>query len=143
MCLSPDSAHPLADDPALAFPSPHGKMIGMVTLASRSPTLPPDMGWGLFCQYANQGFATEAGTRALAYWRDECGIKEIIAWPKETNIPSVRTARKLGFVENGYVVGVEDGSRHAMYTLPGMKGFEEGMKVSFFGEEAADEEPVI
>ncbi len=50
----------------------------------------------------------------------------------------MKTARKLGFVENGFVVGIEDGSRHAMYTLPGMKGFEEGMRISFMGEDATE-----
>lgn len=137
MCLedSASAAMPeINDDPALAFPSPHGKMIGTVTLASRSSSIPPDMGWGLFCQYANQGFATEAGKEALRYWRDDCGISEIIAWPKQTNIPSLRTAAKLGFVENGFAVSTEKGERHAVYTLPGMKRFEEGTELSFFGE---------
>jgi len=137
MCLK-DSASAtmpeIKDDPALAFPSSYGKMIGMVTLSSRSSSVPPDMGWGLFCQYANQGFATEAGKEALRYWRDDCGISEIIAWPKATNIPSVRTAAKLGFVENGLAVSTEKGERHAVYTLPGMKGFEGGTEMSFFGE---------
>src|SRR4051794_13149797 len=32
-----------------------------------------------------------AGKETLRYWRDDCEIKEIIAWAKETNIPSVRT----------------------------------------------------
>jgi len=130
-----DESRLRSQDPALAFPSPYGKMIGMITLGSRGRSVPPDMGWGLFCQYANRGFATEAGKEALRYWRDDCGISEIIAWPKETNIPSVRTAAKLGFVENGLVVDMADGSRHAVYTLPGMKKFEEGTKISFWGED--------
>jgi RimJ/RimL family protein N-acetyltransferase len=110
-------------------------MLGLVTLAQRSSSLPPDMGWGLWHEYANNGFATEAGREALRYWRDECGISEIIAWPKETNIPSVRTAAKLGFVENGVVLDMEKGERHICYMLPGMKRFEEGTRISFFGDD--------
>jgi len=53
------------------------------------------MGWGLWQQYVNNGFASDAEAEALRCWRDECEVKEIIAWPKETNIPSVRTAAKL------------------------------------------------
>lgn len=41
--------------------------------------LPPDVGWGLWQEYANNGFASEAGKEALMYWRDGCEIKEIIA----------------------------------------------------------------
>ena len=146
MCLKPDheGLYPLAvtggSDPAAAFPNPHGKMIGMITLAQRSTSLPPDMGWGLWQEYANNGFATEAGREALRYWRDECGIREIIAWPKETNVPSVRTAAKLGFVENGVVFGKEKGDRCACYMLPGMERLEEGTTISFFGEDRDEDE---
>jgi Acetyltransferase (GNAT) domain len=127
---------PTGPDPAVSFLSPSGgKMLGLVTLAQRSASLPPDMGWGLWAEYANNGFATEAGREALRYWRDECGIREMIAWPKETNTPSVRTAAKLGFVENGVVFDKETGDRHACYMLPGMKKFEERTTVSFFGDE--------
>lgn len=140
MCLKPEHAalyspSPPVADPASAFPTPSGgKMLGLVTLASRSTSLPPDMGWGLWHQYAGNGFATEAGRAALTYWRDECGIREMIAWPKETNIPSVRTAAKLGFVANGVVFDRETGERCACYMLPGMKAFGEGTKISFWGE---------
>ena len=41
---------------------------------------------------------------------------------------------KLGFVENGVVFDAEKGDRHACYMLPGMKRFEEGTRISFFGE---------
>jgi RimJ/RimL family protein N-acetyltransferase len=139
MCLKPDHENlystATGSDPAAAFASASGKMLGLVTLASRSASLPPDMGWGLWQEYANKGFATEAGREALRYWRDECEIREIIAWPKETNIPSVRTAAKLGFVENGVIFDADKGVRHACYMLPGMKRFEEGTRISFFGEE--------
>jgi hypothetical protein len=138
MCLKPEHetlyTPATNSDPAAAFTSPYGKMLGVVTLALRSASLPPDMGWGLWQEYANNGFASEAGKEALRYWREECEIKEIIAWPKETNIPSVRTAVKLGFVENGVVFDAEKGDRHACYMLPGMKRFEDGTRISFFGE---------
>jgi Acetyltransferase (GNAT) domain len=110
-------------------------MLGIVTLALRSASLPLDMEWGLWQECANNGFASEVGKEALRYWRDECEIKEIIAWPKETNIPSARTAAKLGFVENGVVFDAEKEERHASYMLPRMKRFEEGTRISFFEEE--------
>jgi RimJ/RimL family protein N-acetyltransferase len=132
MCLKPEHSAlytpspPLAD-PASGLPTPSGgKMIGLVTLASRSASLPPDMGWALWHEYVNNGFTTEAGRAALKYWRDECGISEMMAWPKETNIPSVRTAARLGFVPNGVVFDRKTGERCACYMLP-------GMKISFWG----------
>lgn len=117
-------------------------MIGLITLASRSASLPLDMGWGLWHEYANNGFATEAGRTAPKYWRDGCGVGEMIGWPKETNIPSVRTAARLGFVPNGVVFDRKTGERCACYMLPGMKAFGEGTKIGFEGEaeEEAEEE---
>ena len=91
-------------DPVAASTSPYRKMLGVVTLALRSASLPPNMGWGLRQEYADNGFASEAEKEALRYWRDGCEIKEIIAWPKETNILSARMAAKLGFVEDGFRV---------------------------------------
>lgn len=145
MCLKPEheklyTPTTAGSDPAAAFATPAGKMLGIVTLALRSASLPPDMGWGLWQEYANNGFATEAGREALRYWRDECEIREIIAWPKETNIPSIRTAAKLGFVENGVVFDAENGERHTCYMLPGMKRLEEGTRIRFLGEEEEAEE---
>ena len=99
MCLKPDYettyTPATGSDLAAASTSPYGRMLGVVTLALRSASFPPDMGWGLWQQYVNNGFASDAEAEALRCWRDECEVKEIIAWPKETNIPSVRTAAKL------------------------------------------------
>jgi hypothetical protein len=138
VCLKPghETLHTTTtnSDPAAAFASPYRKMRGVVTLALRLASLPPDMGWGLRQEYANNGFSSGAGKEALRYWREECEIKEINDWPKETKIPSVRTAVKLRFVENGVAFDAEKGDRHACYILPGMKRFEERTRISFFEE---------
>ena len=137
--LEPQYAHEYANHP---FPGSgnSGPMIGAITLADRSSQLPPDMGWGFLPQYHNKGFATEAGKASLDFWTSSpdsggAGIEEIMAWPKESHVGSVRTAQKIGFIKNGYIECLEEpGVKNVVYTLPGMKAFEEGTRISILGE---------
>jgi hypothetical protein len=62
VCLKPkhETLHIPAtnSDPAATFTSTYGKMLGVVTLALRAqPPSPPAMGWGLWQEYANNGFS--------------------------------------------------------------------------------------
>ena len=122
-----------------------GPLIGSIDLAQRSSRLPPDMGWAFLSPYWGQGYATEAGRACLQFWtapagserRGGYGIEEIIALPNDSNMASLRTAQKIGFIENGYAVMKDETheSRTVVYTLPSMKRFEEGTRFSFWGDD--------
>jgi len=114
--------------------NPTSPMIGIISLAHRSSSVPPDMGWTILHEHSGKGYATEAGREVLRYFRDDFGIKEIIAWPKPSNVPSVRTAEKIGFVEAGTIRLRETGEMHSVYALPGMKRFDGSLEISIYGK---------
>ena len=133
LCGGVEPTHPACYVVRLGHRS-DGDMIGVVSLAQRGRRLPPDIGWVVLHEYAGKGYATEAAMEALRYWRDDFGIKEIMAWPKPTNSPSIRMAQRLGFVENGVAEG-DDGQVHVVYALSGMARIDESTRVSFHGEQ--------
>lgn len=109
-------------------------LIGGVSLAQRAPTLPPDAGWCIQEAYHGRGYAAEAARALLDVARDTLHIREIMTWPGEENVPSIRTAEKAGFVRGGVVSG-DDGEKHLVYVLRGMD-FEKmkGATIRLFGE---------
>ncbi|KUJ19479.1 uncharacterized protein LY89DRAFT_491530 [Mollisia scopiformis] len=126
-------------------------MIGAVTLAQRSSTIPPDIGWALLPAYMGKGYATEAAGELLRWVRESWGVG-VCTWPDERNGGSVRVAEKLGFVDGGFVRSVDghgevrdedegrvDGGGELIRTwvLPGMRRLDEGgvVEISFWGEQ--------
>ncbi|KAF2160865.1 hypothetical protein M409DRAFT_28745 [Zasmidium cellare ATCC 36951] len=113
-----------------------GELIGFIGLSFR-PEMPyPDLGFALFKPFQGQGYASEAGRRALSFWTDDVGVKEIFCGALEGNERSLATAKRIGFVEvGGFDVEFgEVGSgevvrkRAVAVVLPGMRWreFDEG-----------------
>lgn len=109
------------------------EMIGGTSIAQRGAKVPPDMGWVFLPAHWNKGYATEAGKEALRYLREELRLKEITAHPLPTNVGSIRTAQKIGLVEGGWV-RVENGEKHVIFTLAGMRRIE-GVVMKTWGKE--------
>lgn len=106
----------------LHLKSTSGPMIGGISIAQRSASVPPDIGWCILEEYMGKGYATEGAREFLRYLREDFGLKEIMVWPGTTNGESRRVAEKLGFVEGGSVRSKEEpGKVDVVYVLPGMK----------------------
>ncbi len=111
-------------------------LMGGVSLAQRAETAPPDMGWCLLEPFMGCGYAAEAGKEVLRMAREVLGIKDIIAWPGVGNERSLKTARKIGFVEGGNVrteTGNGNEEVSVVFVMPGM-AFDGGMKLALWGE---------
>lgn len=111
-----------------AEPGGHDTLIGNIALSFR-PEMPyPDLGYGILGPYERQGFATEAGRKALQFWRDVIGVKELWCGTLPGNERSQRCAERIGFVRAGnfdVVFGQppdeERVSGAVGFVLPGMK----------------------
>ncbi|MCJ1376940.1 hypothetical protein MMC17_000030 [Xylographa soralifera] len=114
--------------------SPLDPMIGLISLAQRSKTVPPDVGWGVLHQYAGNGYATEAGREVFRYMTEEYGVTEMVALIKPTNLMSIRVAEKIGFVEPGEIITEEGGLPKLIYTLKGMKKIDPNTRINFYGD---------
>ncbi|MCJ1431327.1 putative lipase atg15 [Xylographa pallens] len=109
-------------------------MIGVLSLAQRSQTVPPDIGWVVMHQHAGHGYATEAGKEFFKYMIEEYGVTEMVAIVKPTNVVSIKVAEKIGFVEGGGIIG-EDGIPRRVFMLKGMKKIDPDTRINFHGEE--------
>ena len=125
--------------------APNGEIIGLITLASRSPTIPPDIGWGFHSTHHGRGYATEAAGEVLRYLTHELqgGFLNaepnpigIIAWLKPSHIGSVRVAEKIGMVRMGEVTG-DEGEVEVVFGVEALCGGrvfnKEDDVVSFYG----------
>ncbi|KAL7933326.1 acyl-CoA N-acyltransferase [Trichoderma chlorosporum] len=114
-----------------------GPPIGAINLCRRTPNVPLDIGFMIKPEHRKNGYATEAATRVLKYFKDEFGIKEICLVTDETNVPSKKIAGKLGLVDGGYVM--YHGEKTLVFVLPGMNKME-GQLLTFWGD---GEEPSV
>jgi ribosomal-protein-alanine N-acetyltransferase len=73
-----------------------GTPIGLCGLIKRDVFDYPDVGYAFLPQFAGQGYATEAAKGAMAYGKDELGIKRIIAITDPDNKGSIKVLEKLG-----------------------------------------------
>lgn len=105
-----------------------GHPFGFVTLMERSPAAPPDFGYALLPEYRRKGYGTEAARTVLDYWKNDFGLKEIMAFTMESNHLSKKLLRNLGFEAAGHATleGVETVD---CFVLPGMKHFSEPLQV--------------
>lgn len=60
-----------------------------------------EIGWRLFPENWNQGYATEAASACLEYARRELGMKEICSFTSLPNIRSQRIMQKIGMSRSG------------------------------------------
>lgn len=134
MLKSTDLSGRISGDPAVyivCLSSTPETRIGFINLCRRCPDVPLDFGYGLLPEYHQQGYGTEAATRILQYWTSEFGIQEICVVTGDTNIASLKLARKVGFIEGGWAQS--GGQKHACLVLPGMKELV-GQEFNFWGD---------
>lgn len=106
----------------LRLGSKDGPMIGGVSVAQRSPSVPPDIGWCVIEEYMGKGYAAEGAKEFLRYLREDFGLQEIMVSPGSTNRESRRVAEKLGFVVGGdFSFKDLPGEVEVAYVLPGME----------------------
>ncbi|MCJ1281600.1 hypothetical protein MMC26_000920 [Xylographa opegraphella] len=113
--------------------TPSDPTIGVLSLAQRSKTVPPDIGWIVLHQYAGHGYATEAAREFFGYMTEDCGVMEMVAIVKPTNVVSIKIAEKLGFVESGELLS-DDGIPKLVYTMNGKKQVDPESCFSFYGD---------
>ena len=68
-----------------------------------------ELGYAIFADYRNQGYATEAVTALMEWARAEYGVTGFVASIEPDNAPSLTIVRKLGFVQTGDHWDEEDG----------------------------------
>ena len=105
----------------------------MNSLAQRSKTVPPDVGWAILNQYAGHGYTTEAGREISRYMAEEYGVTEMVALIKPTNAVCIRVAENIGFVEPGETM-TEDGHPTLILTLKGMKKIDPNTRINFYSD---------
>ncbi|MCP2256822.1 Protein N-acetyltransferase, RimJ/RimL family [Streptoalloteichus tenebrarius] len=75
-----------------------------------------EMGWYLLRKHQGLGLATEAARAVLDHAYRTVGLDQVIALVHEENEPSVRIARRLGFVPESR--GTYYGGPHILFTRP-------------------------
>ncbi|RYO70362.1 hypothetical protein AA0113_g3230 [Alternaria arborescens] len=93
-----------------------------------APTI-PDVGFGLLSRYFGNGYATEAATALLNYFREEKGQKEFCAFCRPDNEASKNALIRLGFEPRGLreVYGVVEGELLSALVWTMDIGHEEGV----------------
>ncbi|KAI9704486.1 MAG: hypothetical protein M1820_005560 [Bogoriella megaspora] len=110
------------------------RVIGVISIGHRSKEIPPDVGWLVDAAHWSKGYATEAAREIVRYATEDLGIESLIAFPLETNIPSIKTSKKVGFVDGGRIAD-QNGRTNMVFVLPSMKWrANEGLIVNFMGD---------
>lgn len=134
--MKPSDAHSQTPDAACVYimylKSGADTPIGCISLCRRVPNIPMDLGYTLEVPYRRKGYGSEAAERVSRYFKDEFGLKEMCIVTGENNLPSIRLARSIGFVDGGYVM-FNATTRSVAFVLPGMKTLE-GQTFTFWGD---------
>ncbi len=96
-----------------------GAFIGFCGLVRSELAEPPDdaeLIYALRKPYWGQGLATEVGRAMLAYGKQSCGLKRIIATIDPANTASIQVAYKIGF-RHTMTVADADGLPTQVYEL--------------------------
>ncbi|KAK1251609.1 hypothetical protein MKX07_007088 [Trichoderma sp. CBMAI-0711] len=124
-----------ADQPAIwlvRLAAPHGDCIGVVYVVQRS--LMPDQSWILLPEHRGRGYATEAAGEVLRYFRDDLGVRDLMAVVHPDSPKSPRVAGRLGYVPVEGGIMYEDGvTRLLLYVLPSAKPLPKDMVFRRFG----------
>jgi RimJ/RimL family protein N-acetyltransferase len=91
-----------ADDFLALAVEKDGRLIGDVSLHLRTvdaDARSAEIGWVLHPDHSGAGYATEAASAMLDFAFQEVGARWVVAVTDARNIPSVRLAKRLGFVE--------------------------------------------
>ena len=94
-----------------------GALVGLAHLRP-SYELPgglPEIGWYLDTRYGGGGLATEAARALLRHGLDELRLSSVWALVHVDNAPSLRVARRLGFLPVGE--GVHYGGPHRVHVV--------------------------
>ncbi|KAL7898199.1 hypothetical protein HDV63DRAFT_31373 [Trichoderma sp. SZMC 28014] len=97
--------------------SPQGKCIGASYVIQRSVI--PDQAWILFPEYRGNGYATESAKEVLRYFRDEVGLRDLMAPVHPDSPKSPDVAARVGYVLVEGGLKLEDGvTKLLLYVLP-------------------------
>ncbi|KAL6870469.1 hypothetical protein J3F83DRAFT_736445 [Trichoderma novae-zelandiae] len=116
----------------LGADSPHGECIGTVYVVQRS--LVPDQSWILSPEHRGRGYATEAAGEVLRYFRDDLGLRDMMAIVHPDSPKSPRVAGRLGYVPVEGGVMYEDGvTRLLLFVLPSARPLPKNLVFRRFG----------
>lgn len=76
-----------------------------------------DLGYRLFKQFWNLGYATEAGLASLEYGFEKLGLKEIIGQVIPVNVASIRVLEKVGMQFLRQDVDEETGNKILVFSI--------------------------
>lgn len=74
-----------------------GEPIGICGLLKREWLDDVDVGFAFLPRFWSLGYAFESASAVLAYARNRCGLKRIVAIASEDNVASIKLLAKLGF----------------------------------------------
>lgn len=74
-----------------------------------------ELGYSVMPQYWKQGYATEMGTKAIELGFDVLKLNSIVAFTLPTNLASIKTMQKLGFVFEKSIL--RETKEHVLYRL--------------------------
>ena len=95
---SPDHADSDTSDEALDKSRKDGIFVGFTSIYVRPPSTALQLGYAIVPTYQSKGYATEAVGTTLRHWFDVLGVQEVEAMTTESNMDSMRVARKCGGV---------------------------------------------
>lgn len=78
-----------------------GELMGVAGLQPLSATGEIEVGWWVWKEYWNRGFATEAAAACLEHAFGPFGLSRIVAITDPDNTPSIRVMEKLGMRYEG------------------------------------------
>lgn len=96
-----------------------GELVGFTVIVQQNDGVPPDQGWLLLDEYNGHGYATEAAKALLDYATNMLGVKDIVAWPKESNVGSVRVAQRIGLIRSGQIRDKKTGELRVVFATEG------------------------
>ncbi|KAL7820801.1 hypothetical protein V8C26DRAFT_393368 [Trichoderma gracile] len=112
----------------------HGEstIIGVVYVVQRS--LMPDQSWILLPEHRGKGYATEAAAEVLRYFREDLGVRDMMAIVHPDSPKSPRVAGRLGYVPVEGGIMYEDGvTRLLLYVLPSARPLPKDLVFRRFG----------
>ncbi|OAL07435.1 hypothetical protein IQ06DRAFT_238391, partial [Phaeosphaeriaceae sp. SRC1lsM3a] len=105
-----------AENESIPFSQRKLEFIGAITMQhNRFPAVPgpliPDLGFNFLPQYHGKGYATEAATYLMKWFREEKGTKAFAGITDDENVAAKKALTRLGFRSWGMrrVKGVVDG----------------------------------